>query len=148
MAEVSQTSIHILDDAKKKKTLYMRAYLLANPEVREKRRLYKKQQREIWKLKLFDALGNVCKRCGFEDRRALQIDHINGGGQADRKSMGYKSGYPYTYYKKILAMADYPARYQLLCANCNWIKKAENNEVNASPVVRPWLQKYGEEKSE
>ena len=27
----------------------------------------------------FKEFGNKCCRCGFSDKRALQIDHINGG---------------------------------------------------------------------
>jgi hypothetical protein len=33
----------------------------------------------------------------------------------------------FAYLKGVLADAD--GRYQLLCANCNWIKRAEENEV-------------------
>ena len=28
---------------------------------------------------------NKCLKCGFSDRRALQIDHINGGGIKERR---------------------------------------------------------------
>lgn len=65
-------------------------------------------------------LGSKCVRCGFYDERALQIDHINGGGNKE-KDMGAAK-----MYRKILADST---GYQLLCANCNAIKKVENKEV-------------------
>jgi len=63
-------------------------------------------------------LGSKCVRCGFDDIRALQVDHIEGDGWKDR-------GKSDRMYKKILAGQE---GYQLLCANCNWIKKTEKDE--------------------
>lgn len=67
-------------------------------------------------------LGDKCVKCGFTDVRALQIDHVYGGGVREWRNSGY-----YTVYNKVLE--DTEGRYQLLCANCNWIKRYENNEV-------------------
>lgn len=72
-------------------------------------------------------LGGKCVQCGFSDVRALQIDHINGGGNKDRRS----SGGPSTYYgivQKSFSNGD--GKYQLLCANCNMIKRFVNKEHN------------------
>jgi len=70
---------------------------------------------------ILDKFGNACNRCGFSDPRALQIDHVNGGGaQEIRNTEAVK------YYKAVLA--DQTGKYQLLCANCNWIKRSENRE--------------------
>ena len=70
-------------------------------------------------------LGGKCKRCGFDDDdRALQIDHINGGGNAEIKNM--KGNYQKVVLQSILNSEN---KYQLLCANCNWIKRFERNEV-------------------
>lgn len=74
-------------------------------------------------------LGDVCVRCGFSDPRALQIDHVNGGGRQDaaRRSAN-------TYYRAVIKTVP-GETYQLLCANCNWIKRHENQEwVASSPV--------------
>ena len=72
-------------------------------------------------------LGGKCVRCGFEDVRALQIDHVAGDGHLRRKIQ-----YPASEYREILqriqAEGDLSA-WQLLCANCNWIKRAENGET-------------------
>lgn len=63
--------------------------------------------------------GGKCVRCNFTDWRALQVDHINGGGSKEKMN--------YSYYKKLSVTTD-TSKYQLLCANCNWIKRYENNE--------------------
>src|SRR6266568_3870590 len=34
------------------------------------------------------ALGGRCMRCHYEDRDALQIDHVNGGGNRARRENG------------------------------------------------------------
>jgi hypothetical protein len=68
-------------------------------------------------------LGGKCCRCGFDDFRALQIDHVNGHGCADRKK---DNNNYYAFYKRIIDTNG--EGYQLLCANCNWIKRTENNE--------------------
>jgi len=69
-------------------------------------------------------LGGRCVRCGFTDERALQFDHINGGGVAESKTRTTN------HYKNIIeSVLKKENKYQLLCANCNWIKRAENHEV-------------------
>ena len=68
-------------------------------------------------------LGNCCKTCGFSDKRALAIDHIDGGGNQDRKVKG--GNY---YYAVLKELRDGSNKYQLLCFNCNQIKKIENKE--------------------
>ena len=65
--------------------------------------------------------GNRCARCGFSDGRALQVDHVHADGKTHRMEVGTSANY----YKSIL---ENPARYQLLCANCNWIKAFEEDK--------------------
>ena len=72
-----------------------------------------------------DLLGGKCIKCGYSDKRALQFDHINGGGTKDMKS--HKSSY--AYYKKVYeSIRSGEQKFQILCANCNWIKRYENDE--------------------
>lgn len=80
--------------------------------------------------KIFDILGRECKRCRFSDIRALQIDHIDGGGYAELQQMSVSA-----YYHNVLKNSH---KYQILCANCNWIKRAERNENRAKvpPTVK------------
>lgn len=71
------------------------------------------------RMAILQKLGNKCVRCGFSDLRAIQIDHVFGGGSQESRQ-GYVK-----MYRKILNNSD---GYQLLCANCNAIKRLENNE--------------------
>lgn len=71
---------------------------------------------------ILDIMGRVCVRCGFDDERALQIDHVNGGGCAEYDLLGRNS------VKLYQRMMENPDDYQILCANCNAIKKIECGE--------------------
>ena len=71
--------------------------------------------------RVLEKYGNKCIKCGFDDIRALQIDHINGGGKRELLSMSAGN-----YYRQVLN--DASSKYQLLCANCNWIKKLDKRE--------------------
>jgi hypothetical protein len=81
--------------------------------------------------KLLCILGTKCVQCGFEDLRALQIDHINGGGRQDRLKIS--SGQFYRFYINNPELAK--EKLQILCANCNQIKRIEKRE-NGSDVAR------------
>ncbi len=76
-----------------------------------------------------DVLGHygngklACVRCGFDNERALSIDHINGGGNKHAKQVGF--GMAMWYW---LRRNNYPEGYQTLCMNCQFIKKSENKE--------------------
>lgn len=66
-------------------------------------------------------LGGRCMRCGFDDPRALQVDHVHDDGYEERHAEK-------NHYRKMIAKilrGEELDRYQLLCANCNWIKRAE-----------------------
>lgn len=64
------------------------------------------------------------------DRACLQIDHKNGDGYKERKL------YPYKVMKTILEKIKAGSKdYQLLCANCNWIKRERNRETNRKIVL-------------
>lgn len=83
---------------------------------------YTQDRIKRWKDAAHAALGGVCFRCGFSDVRALQIDHVAGGGTRE-----LKAGSRGAYYKRVTEQA-HTGKYQLLCANCNWIKRVENAE--------------------
>ena len=69
-------------------------------------------------------LGGKCNRCGITDIRVLQVDHVNGGGNQERKQLRGS----WHLYENILQTLD-NKNYQLLCANCNWIKRYDKREV-------------------
>lgn len=91
-----------------------------------KPKYHKKRYVEVRK-KIIKLLGNKCVRCGFTDARALQIDHVNGDGANERRITGNTR----TYYPHILNKIEKGSKdYQILCANCNWIKRHENKEYS------------------
>ena len=62
-----------------------------------------------------------CAHCGFDDIRALSIDHIDGGGAPHRRMTGNDI---YGWLKR----NGYPDGYQVLCMNCQLIKRQVNRE--------------------
>jgi hypothetical protein len=96
-------------------------YLLNKDSWNEKRR----QQRQELRLMLSNVLGSyACERCGFhEPAICLQFDHKHGGGERDRKLKRLKDVEFLRYYVKHPAEAKRDL--QVLCANCNAIKRHE-----------------------
>lgn len=76
-------------------------------------------------------LGGCCSECGFSDVRALHIDHVEGGGSQELQR-GYGGGLAY-YYR---VRKDTTGRYQILCANCNAIKRYEKSEARGAQQHR------------
>jgi len=99
-------------------------YRIANLEkVKEKNRIYHKRV----KINLMNLLGGIkCRNCGITDMRVLQFDHINGNGKKERKKFKCHSTLQ-LYYYKLPHLAK--QNLQVLCANCNWIKRHERKEV-------------------
>ena len=78
---------------------------------------------------VLDALGGVCVKCDYDDSRALQIDHIDGGGKEERKSIPNT----WKFYQVVIdSFQKEENKYQLLCANCNQIKRIVNKEHRKS----------------
>jgi len=59
----------------------------------------------------------MCLGCNESHIEFLSIDHINGGGNKQRKKIGFGSD---TYYWII--KHDFPEEFQILCHNCNLAK--------------------------
>lgn len=79
--------------------------------------------RDKLRKEVIEHLGGRCVKCGYNaDIRALQIDHINGDGNKARKQSWS------VMWKEILA-DKHNRPVQLLCANCNFIKRAEEKEM-------------------
>ncbi len=75
---------------------------------------------------IYDHLGGFqCVKCGFTDIRALQFDHIH---QAKNSPQFGSRNSELRYYAK---NPEECRKYlQILCSNCNWIKRFENDEVD------------------
>ncbi len=81
------------------------------------------------RFKVLEKLGNKCSKCPVDDFRVLQIDHINGGGHKELKKLQTTG-----ILRKILNHPNLQLEYQLLCVNCNWIKRWENKEYGSYRV--------------
>lgn len=96
------------------------------------RKYYKEYMRKI-RMKALSMLsegGEIkCRQCGVNDIRALQIDHIDGRGNSDRKTRQA------TRLHLDIVRGRNSSNVQILCANCNWIKRHENQEVAGRPRV-------------
>ena len=123
---------------------YWSKYYEANRErlLKEKRewwaKWYPQHKQELlpiirqkkWTLKqeVLTHYGNgkcACVKCGFDDLRALSIDHILGEGNTLRKRIGSLGGISFY---RMLRKEGYPQGYQTLCMNCQFIKRIENRE--------------------
>jgi hypothetical protein len=88
-------------------------------ENARKNTYYRERMTEV-----FELLGNRCALCPVTDKRLLQIDHVNGGGNQQRKRLNN------AWWKIIAEVTASIERgeheYRLLCANCNWLAAIEN----------------------
>jgi hypothetical protein len=94
--------------------------------VGEQNYKWQHQQTMILRSRVIQRFGGKCERCGFDDYRALQIDHVLGDGAEERRNRN--SGITFLNRLLNLSESELRGRYQLLCANCQWIKRRENNE--------------------
>lgn len=132
MSEQMKTSQEIRDKAKLYRDMH-------KEEHKQWYKKYKEENKEKIRIRNFNhrndyrrrAIANICDgiircvKCGFDDFRALQIDHINGGGIREREGISEKAYYRYIF---SLPTNEAKKKYQILCANCNWIKRHENRE--------------------
>ena len=87
----------------------------------EKHKEYGSEYVRRLKDKIFAVYGDSCICCGEDERVFLQVDHIDGGGNTHRKEVtGEKQG-GFPFYLWIIKN-DFPAGFQILCANCNVAK--------------------------
>lgn len=80
------------------------------------------RQKHVLKLKeeTFNAYGGrVCRCCGEIEPKFLTIDHVEGGGNIHRKSLGSTGGKDFYSW---LRQEGFPKGYQVLCFNCNLSK--------------------------
>lgn len=94
---------------------------------------YKKQCKQCdsfrWSIRLkqhrkeaLESIGDLkCQSCNIDDYRVLVIDHLYGGGNVERKALNSVV----KFYKLV---KEQPERYQILCHNCNYLKRIDNNE--------------------
>lgn len=109
-----------------RKATLMRKYRAENPEK------YRKQSRDAkarLKAKLFEMYGYECAICGFEDTRALTLDHIKGNGNKERARLGERGVY------RRAVERHRPTEYRTLCMNCQFIERSKSG-VNSMAYTK------------
>ena len=107
-----------------------RKYYVENrAEIRVNQAEYYKRHSQEVRLKVFAHYGpNGEIRCSWPgcewtDVRALSIDHVNGGGNKHRETLGFGYGGGGWYFYAWLIREGYPEGYQTLCMNHQFVKE-------------------------
>lgn len=108
------------EQKKKQVRKWQNEHLSQFKENQKKNRYKRLMKMKNIRLQLIQKLGGKCK-CGFSDIRALQIDYKKGGHSKISKHYAEQ-------YMKLIKHTNLDD-WQVLCANCNWIKRYENNEI-------------------
>lgn len=85
---------------------------------------------------ILDHYGRVCRYCG--ETNDLHIDHVDGGGKAERLLLNDVRGQHGAVYAKIIR-EGFPACYQVLCRQCNIAKQDLKEEA-----FKTWVRKINE----
>ena len=136
---VERNTTHGLSHTKKyAKTYQDRTREKHKKRIKDRKRKYQKDL----KLKVFKAYSKdgiiKCCRCGENDDRVLNIDHINGGGRIHQRKVS-------NIYQDLLNR-NFPEGFQVLCQNCNIIKMHENNEMHRVESINSNLHKNCKQK--
>ena len=102
-------------------------------KTKDKRLKALRDARAMAKSEAFSAMGGKCAVCGFDDYRALQVDHVNSDGAIMRKAGEFPGSTKF--YRVVRASVENgEGVYQLLCCNHNWIKRHEMMESNQHTI--------------
>ncbi len=125
-------------DQERKKAASKRFYWRHHKEQLERLRIYrqkpgyKEHKRELLlalKSKALTHYGEgvcACIQCGFDNVKALSIDHIDGRDNVEHSVKRLNGLGMYYWLKK----KGYPSGYQTLCMNCQFIKREDTREFS------------------
>jgi hypothetical protein len=124
----------LTEEEKFERTKYYRKYRedFTTQALEKERARGRSYQRKL-KIEIVTHYSNGSMKCmnpncqvpgGASDILCLCIDHINGGGNIHTKELKENGTNLYQWLKK----QKFPAGFQVLCANCNMIKKVSNKE--------------------
>lgn len=99
-----------------------REYLYCKPCAQALNSAAGRGRRITLKNRVIERYGGKCACCGISRRVFLTLDHIHGGGTAERSG---RTDRPYR-----SADAEFqPNKYQILCFNCNYAKFIEETHT-------------------
>lgn len=89
---------------------------------RNKQKVIDASKKAAWNLRMamIEKLGGKCSQCGIADPRALQLNHINGGGRDEYAGLA-----PTTLWRAIVKGERRTDDLEILCANHNQIYEYE-----------------------
>lgn len=96
-----------------------RKYRAANLEKIKERTKARERKIKIMILGYYSKGYLRCANCRYNILEGLALDHIDGGGNKQRKELGISAGI--SFYRWIREN-NFPKGYQVLCHNCNRIK--------------------------
>lgn len=111
-----------IDDNKQKSKDCANRYIEKNRDLISAKNKVARVRLKYETLSFYSNGDPVCNSCGFDNFHALTIDHINGDGNKHRKEI---HSHVYSWIKR----NNYPCGFQVLCMNCQWIKRFENDEL-------------------
>lgn len=124
-ARANEFRLNNLPKSRERGKQYSRKYRDENYEKNKAIRLESaKRLHYQYRGQLIDEMGAKCVQCGYDKKPALQFDHVHGDGARDPKS---RSPFSRGVYQHMRA-SWLAGRIQLLCANCNWVKRAALQE--------------------
>lgn len=103
-----------------------------DPEYKKSQSIYQRTSRYNKKIEAFTQYstnGEIkCAKCGYEDIRALSLDHINNDALIQKRKINAKHPRQVTgtLIYRDLKKQGWPKGFQILCYNCNWIKYIES----------------------
>lgn len=99
--------------------------------------------------RILDLYGRRCSNCGYnKDERVLQLDHLDSNPRLIKGALG---GYPRAgthLYSAILSGAVSDTLFQILCANCNFLKKLITPSENSSRLIPREYDEIADKNSE
>ena len=118
-------------DSKTRSRVQGEAWAKENPE--KKKKLYRASctKAKVEALTYYGKGKLSCVKCGFDDVRALSIDHIKGRGELHREDIKRRGSMLYFW----LRSQNFPSGYQTLCMNCQFIKRMVNRECSGKRVT-------------
>lgn len=99
----------------------------SNPSLNKHELFKKREQRVKTKTQVLTHYSNgklACRQCGESRLACLTIDHINGGGSKHKRELKKHGSIFYIW----LRQNNFPVGYQVLCMNCQFVKRVMNRE--------------------
>ena len=107
-------------EVRERKRLQARKLRKTNPVYLERQRANSRESAHRRRIEareeILSVLGPVCSECGWDEVEILQIDHVDGGGFAQRKALGGHQAALMQIRNEVRAGSQ---DYQVLCPNCH-----------------------------